>query len=44
MRGETFLRFMLTVIADGHEVMQHFHKPKDEKRSIVVLENDQYIN
>ncbi|MGJ8620074.1 MAG: SOS response-associated peptidase [Methylophilaceae bacterium] len=43
--GEIISSFsMLTVNADGHEVMKHFHKPQDEKRSIVVLENDQYIN
>lgn len=43
--GEIISSFsMLTVNADGHEIMQHFHKPQDEKRSIVVLENDQYLN
>ena len=31
---------MLTINADGHEVMKHFHKPADEKRSIVVLNED----
>lgn len=34
---------MLTINADGHEVMKHFHKPKDEKRSIVVLNEAEYI-
>lgn len=33
---------MLTVNADGHEVMQHFHKPGDEKRMIVILDESQY--
>ncbi len=33
---------MLTVNADGHEVMQKFHKPQDEKRMIVVLPESQY--
>lgn len=30
---------MLTINATGHEVMKHFHKPEDEKRSIVVLKD-----
>jgi putative SOS response-associated peptidase YedK len=34
---------MLTINAEGHEVMQHFHKPHDEKRSIVVLDESQYL-
>jgi putative SOS response-associated peptidase YedK len=34
---------MLTINADGHEVMQHFHQPQDEKRSIVVLQNTDYL-
>jgi putative SOS response-associated peptidase YedK len=33
---------MLTVNADGHPVMQRFHKPDDEKRMVVILEPDQY--
>lgn len=33
---------MLTVNADDHEVMNYFHKPKDEKRSIVVLKEHEY--
>lgn len=41
--GEIIFSFsMLTVNATGHEVMKHFHKPEDEKRSIVVLENKNY--
>lgn len=31
---------MLTINADGHPLMQRFHKPGDEKRSVVVLEDD----
>ena len=31
---------MLTVNADGHPVMQRFHKPADEKRSVVILPDD----
>lgn len=42
--GEIITSFsMLTVNAVGHEIMKHFHKPQDEKRSIVVLENNQYV-
>lgn len=42
--GEILLSFsMLTINADGHEVMKHFHKPADEKRSIVVLNESQYL-
>ena len=33
---------MLTINADGHEIMKHFHKPNDEKRSIVVLKEADY--
>ena len=33
---------MLTINADGHEVMKHFHKLEDEKRSIVVLKDNEY--
>jgi putative SOS response-associated peptidase YedK len=42
--GEIVFSFsMLTVNADGHEVMKNFHKPDDEKRSIVVLQNTDYL-
>lgn len=42
--GEIVMSFsMLTVNADGHDVMKHFHKPQDEKRSIVVLEENNYL-
>lgn len=42
--GEVIFSFsMLTINADGHEVMKHFHKPDDEKRSIVVLQNSDYM-
>lgn len=41
--GEIIFSFsMLTINADGHQVMQRFHKPRDEKRSIVVLNDDEY--
>lgn len=34
---------MLTVNATDDKVMKHFHKPKDEKRSVVVLTEDEYL-
>jgi putative SOS response-associated peptidase YedK len=33
---------MLTINADGHEVMKHFHKPTDEKRMVVILDESDY--
>jgi putative SOS response-associated peptidase YedK len=33
---------MLTINADGHPVMQRFHRPTDEKRMLVILRPDQY--
>jgi putative SOS response-associated peptidase YedK len=33
---------MLTINADGHPLMQRFHKPNDEKRMLVILRPDQY--
>lgn len=33
---------MLTVNADGHPVMQRFHKPSDEKRMVVILSDQHY--
>ena len=42
--GEIIFSFsMLTINANGHEVMKHFHKPQDEKRSVVVLNDDAYL-
>ena len=41
--GEIITSFsMLTVNADGHPVMGRFHRPGDEKRSVVVLEPAQF--
>lgn len=41
--GEIIFSFsMVTINADGHPVMKHFHKPEDEKRSIVVLNENDY--
>lgn len=34
---------MLTINADEHPVMHRFHKPGDEKRSVVVLEDDAWM-
>lgn len=43
--GEVIFSFsMLTINATGHEIMKHFHKSEDEKRSIVVLKNSEYIS
>ncbi len=33
---------MLTVNADGHPMYEHFHKPGDEKRMVVLLAPDQH--
>src|SRR3546814_2340873 len=33
---------MLTVNADNHELMRHYHKPDDEKRSVVILPQGLY--
>ena len=43
--GEILFSFsMLTVNALGHPVMQQFHKPDEEKRSIVVLQESLYLH
>lgn len=39
---EMFTFAMLTVNADGHPVMQRFHRPGDEKRMVVILHPDDY--
>ncbi len=42
--GEVIFSFsMLTINADGDDVMKHFHKPNDEKRSIVILKDLDYL-
>ena len=33
---------MLTINADDHPVMRHFHKPEDEKRMVVILNDADY--
>lgn len=41
--GETVHSFtMLTINADEHPFMRNFHKPQDEKRSVVILSPDRY--
>nr|WP_310585996.1 SOS response-associated peptidase family protein [Moraxella osloensis] len=44
--GEQIIRSMtmLTINADDHPFMSQFHKPKDEKRSIVVIEPEHLKN
>jgi putative SOS response-associated peptidase YedK len=39
---ELFSFAMLTVNADGHPVMQRFHKPEEEKRMVVILDTKEY--
>jgi putative SOS response-associated peptidase YedK len=39
---EVFTFAMLTVNADGHPVMQRFHRPNDEKRMVVILDRNDY--
>ena len=42
-KGHEILTFaMLTVNADGHSVMQHFHRPEDEKRMVIILDRADY--
>lgn len=41
--GELSFSFtQITVNADGHPVMSRFHKPEDEKRSLVIIEREDY--
>lgn len=35
---------MLTISAAGHTIMQHMHKPEDEKRMVVILDPDGYAD
>lgn len=35
---------MLTISAAGHPIMQHMHKPEDEKRMVVILDPDDYAD
>lgn len=41
--GEIIMSFsMLTINAADHPIMKHFHRPEDEKRSIVILQDSDY--
>ena len=41
--GEVTMSFtMLTINAAAHPLMQHMHKPQDEKRMVVVLQESDY--
>lgn len=41
--GEVIFSFsMLTINADHHPLMNRFHKPDEEKRSVVVIENGDF--
>lgn len=35
---------MLTINAEGHPLMQQFHAPEDEKRSVVILDDDEWMD
>lgn len=39
--GETYSFTQITVNADEHAVMKHFHKPGSEKRSLVIIPRDE---
>lgn len=42
-KGEILYSFtMLTINADQHPLMNHFHKPTDEKRMVVILPEARY--
>ena len=45
-RGETYFESlsMLTINADAHAVMNHLHKPGDEKRMPVIIEPENYLH
>lgn len=40
--GLNVITIFRTVNADGHPLMQRFHKPDDEKRMVMILDPDQY--
>lgn len=41
--GEVLMSFsMLTVNADAHPLMKRFHRPEDEKRSVVVINSNDF--
>lgn len=40
--NDVFSFTMLTINADAHPVFQNFHRPEDEKRMVVILQNHQF--
>lgn len=42
--GVVYSYAMLTINADAHPLMKHYHKPEDEKRMVVVLPDRAYQN
>jgi putative SOS response-associated peptidase YedK len=40
--GESYSFTMLTINAAGHPVMEHFHKPGNEKRSVAIIRPEEY--
>ena len=42
INGWVFSFTMLTINAGQHPLMQHFHKPTDEKRMVVILPPERY--
>jgi putative SOS response-associated peptidase YedK len=44
-KGEELQSFtMLTINAEAHPLMNHFHKPIDEKRMVIILPEDRYAD
>ncbi len=41
-QGAVFSYSMLTINADQHPLMRHFHRPDEEKRMVVVVPEDRY--
>ncbi|WP_269533651.1 SOS response-associated peptidase [Chitinimonas sp. BJYL2] len=41
-RGSEFSFSLLTINADGHPIMGHFHRPGDEKRSLMIVPPSEY--
>jgi putative SOS response-associated peptidase YedK len=42
--GQSISFTMLTVNANDHSLMKRFHKPDDEKRSVVIIQPTEYEN
>ena len=42
LKGEGLSFTMLTVNASGHQLMESFHKPGDEKRMVAILSPAQF--